>query len=184
MDLPELRQLFTREEVTAAVKKLAGAISRDYRGKNPVFIGILKGSFVFLADLIRQLDFPLEVEFVRCSSYGHGIESAGKVKVVHGLRTDIRGRHVMVVEDIIDTGVTTSFFMDFFKKKKPASIRLCALTDKPSRRRLPVKIDYLGLTVPNKFIVGYGIDCDEKYRNLPYIGYLEDAQACRTADIA
>ncbi len=170
--------LFPRTEIEAAVERLAAAISRDYPDKNPLIIGILKGSFVFMADLVRRLDFPLEVDFVRLSSYGRGRETSGKVNVVQGLRTAVRGRHVLVVEDIIDTGTTIAFFLEYLKKKKLASLRLCALTEKPSRRRVPVTIDYLGMTVPDKFIVGYGIDCDEKYRNLPDICYLEDEKEC------
>ena len=127
-----------------------------------------------MADLVRRLDFPLEVEFVRVSSYGSGQQTSGKVKIVQGLRCPVAGRDVLVVEDIIDTGLTVAFFLDYLKKKKPASLKLCALADKPSRRVKPVKIDYLGLTVPDRFLVGYGLDCDEKYRNLPDISYLED----------
>ena len=174
--------LFPRAEIAAAVKRLAAAISADYRDKNPLIIGILKGSFVFMADLVRALDFPLEVDFIRLSSYGGGKETSGKVKVVQGLRTAVKGRHVLVVEDIIDTGITLTFLIEYLKKKKPASLRLCALTEKPSRRRVPVQIDYLGMTVPDKFIVGYGIDCDEKYRNLPDICYLEDDKECLTRE--
>jgi hypoxanthine phosphoribosyltransferase len=169
-----LRVLLPRAEIEATVKRLAAEISADYRDKNPLIIGILKGSFVFMADLVRALDFPLEVDFIRLSSYGGGKETSGRVKVAQGLRAAVRGRHVLVVEDIIDTGVTLSFLLEYLKKKKPASIRLCALTEKPSRRRVPVQIDYLGTTVPDKFIVGYGLDCDEKHRNLPDICYLEE----------
>ncbi|MBA7668360.1 Hypoxanthine phosphoribosyltransferase [subsurface metagenome] len=129
---------------------------------------------MFLADLVRQLDFPLEIEFVRLSSYGSGQQTSGKVKVVQGLRSVVRGRHVLVVEDIVDTGITVAFLLDYLKKRKTASVRLCALTDKPSRRRVTVDIDYLGFTVPDKFLVGYGLDCDEKYRNLPSICVLEE----------
>jgi hypoxanthine phosphoribosyltransferase len=177
-----LHLLIPRAEIEATVRRLAAAITADYHDKDPLIIGILKGSFVFLADLIRQLDFPLEVDFVRLSSYGRGRETSGRVSVVQGLRAAIRGRHVLVVEDIIDTGITLSYFMAYLKKKKPASLRLCALTDKPSRRRVPIEIDYLGRDVPDKFIVGYGIDCDEKYRNLPDICYLEDDKECRTTE--
>jgi hypoxanthine phosphoribosyltransferase len=175
---PELHLLIPRAEIEVTIKRLAAAITADYRDKSPLVIGVLKGSFVFLADLVRQLDFPLEVDFVRLSSYGRGRETSGKVSVVQGLRAAVRGRHVLVVEDIIDTGVTLAYFMAYLKKKRPASLRLCALTDKPSRRRVPVTIDYLGRDVPDKFIVGYGIDCDEKYRNLPDICYLEDDKKC------
>jgi len=168
------RVLIPKAEIEATVQRLASEISRDYRDKNPLLLGILKGSFVFMADLVRQLDFPLGVEFIRLSSYGSGQQTQGKVKVVQGLRSDVRGRHVLVVEDIVDTGITLAFLLENLKKKKPASLRLCALTDKPSRRRVPVKIDYTGLTVPDKFIVGYGIDCDEKHRNLSDICVLEE----------
>lgn len=171
--------LLPRTEIEATVKKLAAAISIDFRDKEPLIIGILKGSFIFMADLVRQLDFPLEVDFIRLSSYSSGRETSGKVSVVQGLRTAVKDRHVLVVEDIIDTGITLAFLMDYLKKKRPASLRLCALTDKPSRRQAPVTIDYLGASVPDKFLVGYGLDCDEKYRNLPDICYLEDETECR-----
>ncbi|OGO42875.1 MAG: hypoxanthine phosphoribosyltransferase [Chloroflexi bacterium RBG_16_60_22] len=175
MDSPSgLHRLVPRAEIASAVKRLAGEIAGDYRDKEPLLLGILKGSFVFLADLVRELDFPLEVEFIRLSSYGSGRRSSGHVRVVQGLRTSVRGRHVLVVEDIIDTGITVAFLLDYLRKKKPASVRLCALTDKPSRRQVPVKIDYLGFSVPDRFLVGYGLDCDEKYRNLPDIHVLED----------
>jgi len=166
--------MIPRAEIETTVRRLASEISRDYRDKNLVLLGILKGSFMFMADLVRQLDFPLEVEFIRLSSYGSGQQTRGKVKVVQGLRLDIRDRHVLVVEDIVDTGITVAFLLEYLKKKKPASVRLCALTDKPSRRRVPVKIDYTGQTVPDKFLVGYGLDYDEKYRNLPDICVLEE----------
>ena len=170
----EPRVLFSREEIEVTVKKLAAEIRKDYLSKYPVLIGILKGSFMFMADLIRLLDFPLEVEFIGLSSYGGGVKSSGRVKVVQGLRSSVKGRHVLVIEDIVDTGLTTGFLLDYLRKKKPALIKLCALTDKPSRRQTPVTIDYLGFTVPNKFLVGYGLDLDEKFRNLPDICVLED----------
>ena len=171
---PQLKILINRDKIAEAVARLAGEIKRDYQGKQPLLIGILKGSFVFMADLIRRLDLPLEVEFIKLSSYGSARESSGKVRVVQGLQILIKGRDILVVEDIVDTGITISFLLDYLRKKKPASLKLCALTDKPSRRRVPVSIDYLGFTVPDKFIVGYGIDCDEKFRNLPHIYALED----------
>lgn len=161
-------------EIEATVKRLAAEIARDYRDKNPILLGILKGSFIFLADLVRKLDFPLEVQFIRLSSYGSGQQSSGSVKVAPGLCPDVKGRHVVVVEDIVDTGVTLAFLLEYLKKKKPASVQLCALLDKPSRRRVPVKINYTGTTVPDKFLVGYGLDCDEKCRNLPDICFLEE----------
>lgn len=170
---PEPQILYTRDEIEAAVARLAAEIRRDYQSKHPVLIGILKGSFVFMADLIRLLDFPLEVEFIGLSSYGRGTVSSGKVKVVQGLTSSIKGREVVVIEDIVDTGFTTVFLLDYLRRMKPASLKLCALTDKPSRRQVPVAIDYLGFTVPDKFIVGYGIDWDEKFRYLPDICFVE-----------
>ena len=170
---PKPHILLTRDEVEATVKRLAAKIRKDYQGKCPLLVGILKGSFVFMADLIRLLDFPLEVEFIKLSSYGRGRESSGKVRVVQGLSSPIKDRAVLVIEDIVDTGLTISFLLDYLRKKKPASLRLCALTDKPSRRQIPVTIDYLGFTVPNEFIVGYGMDWDEKFRYLPDICFVE-----------
>ncbi|HUT97075.1 MAG TPA: hypoxanthine phosphoribosyltransferase [Dehalococcoidales bacterium] len=170
----KLSVLFTAEQIAAAVKRLASEIRRDYLDKNPVLIAVLKGSFVFLADLARQLNFPLQIEFAQLSSYGHGRESAGKIKVVKDVECDIRGRHVLVVEDIIDTGITAQFFLKHLMKKQPVSLKLCSLTDKPSRTQVKINIDYLGLTVPDKFIVGYGIDWDEKFRYLPDIRAIED----------
>jgi hypoxanthine phosphoribosyltransferase len=175
MNMPaKLQVLVSKAELAVIVKKMATAITKDYRTQNPLVIGILKGSFVFLSDLVRQLDFPLEVEFVRLSSYGSGKETSGKVKMVQGLKLDVKGRHVLVVEDIVDTGITLAYFMDYLGKKNPASLKLCALTEKTACHRVAVKIDYLGLEVPDKFLVGYGLDCDEKYRNLPDICVLEE----------
>ncbi len=171
---PKPHIIFTREEIATTIKRLAAEIRKDYHGKHPILVGILKGSFMFMADLIRLLDFPLEVEFIRLSSYGGGRESSGKIKVVQGLRSTVTGRNVLVIEDIVDTGLTTSFLLDYLQRKKPASLKLCTLTDKPSRRQIPVTIDYLGLTVPDKFLVGYGLDLDEQFRNLPDICVLED----------
>ncbi len=170
---PKLTLLFTREEISATVKRLAAEIRQDYQDKRPILIGVLKGSFMFMADLIRLLDFPLEVEFIRLSSYGGG-KSPGKLKLVQGVQSKIKDRHVLVIEDIIDTGLTVTFVLDYLGKKKPASLKLCTLTDKPPRRKVPVNIDYLGLTVPNKFIVGYGLDWDERFRHLPDIYTIED----------
>ena len=170
---PKPHILFTKGEVEATVNRLAAEIRKDYQGKCPLLIGILKGSFVFMADLIRLLGFPLEVEFITLSSYGRGRASPGKIRVVKGLRAPITGRDVLVIEDIVDTGLTISFLLDYLRKRKPASLKLCALTDKPSRRQIPVSIDYLGFTVPNKFIVGYGIDWDERFRYLPDICFVE-----------
>jgi hypoxanthine phosphoribosyltransferase len=163
------KPLITQGKINQAVANLAAEINRDYRGKQPLLIGILKGSFVFMADLVRQLDLPIEVDFVKLSSYGSGTRTSGKVKVVQGLKSPIKGRDVLIVEDIVDTGLTVSFLMGNLRKKKPASLKLCVLIDKPSEHKVPVTIDYLGFTVPDKFIVGYGIDWNEKFRQLPDI---------------
>jgi hypoxanthine phosphoribosyltransferase len=138
-----------------------------------LLVGVLKGSSIFFADLVRELNMPLQIEFVRLSSYGSGTESTGKVKILHGLRTPVRGKDVLIIEDIVDTGLSISYLTKYLSKKNPASLRLCALLDKPSRRKIPVKIDYLGFKVPDKFIVGYGIDWNEKFRYLPDIAVLE-----------
>jgi hypoxanthine phosphoribosyltransferase len=170
---PKLKKLIQSKEIDITVQRLASEIMRDYRGKNPLLIGILKGSFIFMADLVRRLDMPLEVDFVRLSSYGSGTESSGKIRLTGRPNLPVEGRHVIVVEDIIDTGLTTAYFLRYVKRRKPASAALCALTEKPARRKVDVKIDYLGFSVPDKFIVGYGIDLDQKYRNLPDICYIE-----------
>jgi hypoxanthine phosphoribosyltransferase len=171
---PQLKILISRDEIAETVDRLAREVQSDYQGKNPLLVGILKGSFVFMADLVRRLDMPLELDFIRLSSYGAGCQTSGKIRIVHGVKTSVRGKDVLVVEDIVDTGITTSFLLEYLRKKRPASLKLCTLTDKPSRRRTPVPIDYRGFTVPDKFIVGYGLDCGQKYRNLPHIYSLEE----------
>jgi hypoxanthine phosphoribosyltransferase len=172
----EPRVLISSAEIEAAVDRLAADIRRDYPGGGLLLISILKGSFVFTADLIRRLGLPLEVHFIQLSSYGGRMESAGEVRLVQPLDCPVRGRHILVVEDIVDTGNTVSFIMEHLRKEEPASLRLCALLDKPSRRVTPVSIDYLGFTVPDRFVVGYGIDWDEKYRYLPDICAMEDRE--------
>ena len=171
---PKLHVLFRHDEIEATVKRLAAEIKEDYHDKYPLLLGVLKGSFIFLADLVRELDFPLEVDFIQLSSYGGEKRSSERVRVVRGLCTEVRGRDILVVEDIVDTGLTTSFLRDHLRQQQPNSLKLCTLTDKPARRQVPVSIDYLGFTVPDRFIVGYGIDWDEKFRNLPDIYVLED----------
>jgi len=168
------RVLIPKEEIFFEVRRLAQEISNDYKGKNPLIIGILKGSFVFLADLIRFLDIQAEIDFVRLSSYGSAKVSSGKVKMVHGLEASVEGRDVIVVDDIVDTGLSISHFIKYVKKRKPASVKTCALLDKPSRRKVEIAIDYVGITIPDRFVVGYGIDCNEEYRHLPDICIVEE----------
>ena len=165
--------LLSRQEIKVTVVRLAAGITKDYRNRKPVLISVLKGAFVFMADLIRLLDFPLEIDFIRLSSYGRGSRTSGKIRVVQDIRSPIRGRDVLVIEDIVDTGLTTAFLLDYLREKNPSSLKLCALTEKPSRRKVPVDIDYLGFTVPDIFLVGYGLDWDEKFRYLPDICYVE-----------
>jgi hypoxanthine phosphoribosyltransferase len=172
---PQINLLYTREQIEATVQRLAGEITHDYARKKPVLVGILKGSFMFMADLVRHLDFPLEIDFVRVSSYGKNKQSSGKISVVQGIRTPVKNRHVLVVEDIIDSGLSVNYVLESLHRKKPASLKVCALLDKPARRQVTVPIDYVGSPVPDKFLVGYGLDWAEQYRNLPDICTLEDA---------
>jgi len=153
--------------------QLAKEINRAYQGTTPILIAILKGSFMFLADLIRQLSIDIEIEFIELSSYGSSTQSSGGVKVIKWLTIDIENRHILLIEDIVDTGLTLSTILEKVKKYNPASLKVCSLTSKPARREIKVPIHYLGFEVPNKFIVGYGIDYSEFYRNLPEIYYIE-----------
>ncbi len=172
MDKP--RVIITREEIANKVVELATELRKDYRGKNPLLIGILKGSFVFMSDLIRAMNIPAEVDFVRLASYGTGKDSSGKIKLIKDVETPIKGRHVLVVEDIVDRGLTVRFLLDYLSFRKPASLKLCTLFDKPARRKVEVPIDYVGFTVRDAFVVGYGLDFDEKFRYLPDLSVLEE----------
>jgi hypoxanthine phosphoribosyltransferase len=170
----DLKLLYSREEIAAAVRRLAERISADYAGKDLLVIGALKGAVVFLVDLIREMAIPLEIDFISLASYGDGVTSCGEVKVTAYPTARIEGRHVLVVEDIVDTGLCVEALMKFLTGRRPASLKLCALLDKPTRRRVPVDIAYLGFTVPDKFVVGYGIDYAQGYRHLPQIFTLEE----------
>lgn len=165
--------LIPREEVAAAVKRLGAELSRDYQGKTPMMITVLKGAFIFMADLVREVTTPCTIDFMVVSSYGSGTSSSGQVKIIKDLDTTIEGKDVIIVEDIIDSGLTLSSLIALLKDRNPASLRLCALFDKPARHKVDVHIDYKGIEVPDEFIVGYGLDYDEKYRNLPDICILK-----------
>lgn len=169
--------LLSAAEIAATVQRLAQELDRDYRQRSPVMVGLLKGAFIFLADLIRHMHTPLRsVEFVRLSSYGDATVSAGHATIHMGLSPEaITNQHVVVVDDIVDTGITTDTALRYVQRYQPASVKLCALLDKPARREVPVPIAYLGHTVPDRFIVGYGIDFAQQYRQLPAIYTLEDA---------
>lgn len=162
------------EEIARGVRRLAQEIDHYYLGKRPLLVGVLRGAFIFLSDLVRLLEIPVTVDFIRLPSYGCGTESQGAVRVLQGLSEEIRGRDVIVVEDIVDTGVTTTFLMAYLKRRKPASLRLCVLLDKPSRHRVEVPIDYLGFLVPNVFLVGYGLDLAQAHRQYPAVYALEE----------
>jgi len=167
------RIFFTEEQLRDKVRELGARITADYAGKYPLFVGVLKGSFVFMADLVRRVELDCDVDFMAVSSYGSGTTTTGAVEISKDLSHDIEGRDVVIVEDILDSGVTLSYLKKYLEVRKPASIRICTLLDKPARRRAEIYPDYTGFTCPNEFIVGYGLDYAEKYRNLPFIGVLK-----------
>ncbi len=169
------RVILSEEQIAARVKELAEEISRDYAGKDLMLIGILKGCVVFLSDLIRQIDIPLSFDFVAVSSYGADTKSSGVVRILKDLDESVESMHVLVVEDIVDTGLTLrlSYLLENLRSRRAASVKVCTLLDKPSRRRVDVPVDYRGFTVEDQFVVGYGLDYQGKYRGLPYIGLLK-----------
>lgn len=170
-DIAEI--LIGAEELQAKVAELGQQISKDYRGRNPLLICLLRGAVVFLSDLIRAIDIPLEMDFMAISSYGASTESSGVVRLVMDLKSNITDRDVLIVEDIVDTGRTLAYILDNLQTRHPADIKVCALLSKPSRREVQVELDYLGFEIPDKFVVGYGLDYAENYRNLPFIGVLK-----------
>ena len=162
--------LISKEKVESRIKELAKEIEKDYATKNLVCVGLLKGSVVFMADLIKSLDIDLRIDFMKVSSYGGGTNSTGVVKILKDVDLDLTGKDILIVEDIIDTGLTIVNVKDFLKQKNPNSIKVCTLLDKPSRRLVEVKGEYVGFEIPDEFVVGYGLDLDEKYRNIPFVG--------------
>ena len=166
--------LVTEEQLKAKVAELGARISRDYEGKNLVLVSILKGAVVFMADLMRAVTIPCSIDFMVVSSYGGtNTQTTGLVKIVKDLDADLTGRDVLIVEDILDTGVTLSNLVPMLKMRNPSSVKICAILDKPTRRKADIQPDYEGFQVPDEFVVGYGLDYDEKYRNLPYVGVLK-----------
>lgn len=165
--------LFTSEDIKTAVQKLGQKLTEDYQDKNPVVVGILRGAAPFMIDLIRAMDCYMEIDFMAVSSYGDDTESSGTVKIIKDLDTDVTNRHVLIVEDIIDSGRTAQALRKLFAAKNAASVKICSLLDKPERREVDVQADYVGIDTPNEFVVGYGLDFRQQYRNLPYIGVLK-----------
>ena len=165
--------LFSEAQLDAKVSELGARISKDYEGKNPLIVSVLKGSYVFMADLTRKITIPCNIDFMAVSSYGNGTKTTGEVQIIKDIGSKIDGRDLVIVEDILDSGVTLSFLMKILKARGANSIRLCTLLDKPERRVKPVEVHYTGFTIPDAFVVGYGLDYAEHYRNLPYIGILK-----------
>jgi hypoxanthine phosphoribosyltransferase len=174
---PDLEILIPAEKIERRIRELGAEIARDYSGRNPLLIGVLKGACLFLSDLMRATDIPLNVEFIAISSYGAEMRTSGEVRILKDLDVAIEGRHILVVEDIVDTGLTLSYLLANLKSRGAASVKLAALLDKYERREKDVPIDYLGFKIPDKFVVGYGLDYAERYRNLPFIAVLKDPEA-------
>jgi hypoxanthine phosphoribosyltransferase len=169
-----LRVLITREQLEKKTKELADAISRDYKDKELVLVGVLKGGFVFLADLARKIAMDVTIDFISVSSYGSSTESSGVVRINKDIDSDITGKHILIVEDLIDTGLTLNYLKELFNTKGCASVKLVAIMDKPERRKVDLKADYSGIEIPDEFVVGYGLDYAGKYRNLPDVCVVDE----------
>lgn len=168
-----LQVLISEEEIKAKVAELGKTIAEDYRGKDPLVICVLKGALCFMSDLIRATQIPLSIDFLAVSSYGASTQSSGVLRILKDLDSSLEGRHVLIVEDIIDTGLTLNYLVENLWSRQPASLRICTLLDKPSRRKVELKPDYSGFVIPDKFVVGYGLDYAERYRNLPHVAVLK-----------
>ena len=164
--------LIDEETLQNRVKELGRQITEDYRGKDLVIICILKGAILFTSDLVKEIKLPLAIDFMAVSSYGRSTKSSGVVRILKDLDEEIEGRDVLIVEDIVDSGLTLNYLLENLRSRKPASIKICCCLDKPERRKVPVKVDYVGFNIPDEFVIGYGLDYAEKYRNLPFIGVL------------
>lgn len=183
MQLPDtLKPLYSADDIAARIAELGAQITLDYAGRDLVLVGVLKGAFPFLADLCRQIDLPVSVDFLGLSSYGGRTESSGVVRLTRDLSQPIEGREVLLIEDIVDTGLTIRYVMENFETRRPASVAVCSLLDKPAGRRTEVSVKYVGFTVPNHFVVGYGLDLEERYRNLPHIAYFDPPSSARVPD--
>jgi len=170
----DLEPMFSAEQIAKRVRELGLQIERDYQGKELVLLGVLKGSYIFISDLARAIDLPLSVDFIGLSSYGEATESSGVVKITSDLAKPIERKHVLIVEDIVDTGLTMRYLLDNLATRRPASVKLCTLLHKPSRARTRIPIDYLGFQIEDRFVVGYGLDAADMYRNVPFIGVLRN----------
>jgi hypoxanthine phosphoribosyltransferase len=171
----QLKVIIKKDQLKKRIKKLADEISNDYEDKNPVLVGILKGSFIFMADLTRQLKIPHQIDFISVASYGSGKQASGVVKWLKDLSINIEGKHVIIVEDVIDSGLTLNYIRNNLLTRNPKSLQVVTLLDKKKRRKIEVPLKYAGFSIPDEFVVGYGLDYDEKYRNLPYIAQLIDS---------
>jgi hypoxanthine phosphoribosyltransferase len=165
--------ILSRAQIEKKVHELANRISKDYCGKEIVLVGVLKGAFIFLADLVRELAVPAQIAFIRLASYGANTSTSGRIRITKDIELDIQGRHVLIVEDIVDSGLTIAYLLNHLKQRRPESIRICALIDKRERRKVRLQVDYAGHVVDQGFLVGYGLDFDEKYRNLPEVYHLK-----------
>ncbi|MUT67680.1 hypoxanthine phosphoribosyltransferase [Paenibacillus sp. NEAU-GSW1] len=165
--------LYDAQQIQAKVKEMGETLSRDFGGRNPLVICILKGAFIFMSDLVKEMNIPLEIDFMAVSSYGAATKSSGVVKIIKDLDASVEGRDVLIVEDIIDSGLTLSYLIDVLERRNAKSVTVATLFDKPARRSVDLEADYTGFSLPDEFVVGYGLDYAEKYRNLPFIGILK-----------
>lgn len=165
--------LVNKEQIKEINKKLGEQITKDYAGKKLLLVSILKGAVVFMSDIMREINIPCRIDFMVVSSYGKGVKTSGVVKIVKDLDINLEGYDVLIIEDILDTGLTLSYIVDILKSRNPNSVKICTFLDKPERRKADIKADYTGVSVPDEFVVGYGLDYDEKYRNLPFVGILK-----------
>lgn len=172
---PNLRILYTSEQIAQRVREMGLELARDYDGTRPLFVGVLKGACMFQCDLARATPLDLELDFLAVSSYGEGQTSSGKVHLIMDLRSDIRGRHVVLCEGVVDSGLSVSFILELLKSRGAASIKVATLLNKAPCRKIPVPVDYIGWTIGSEFVIGYGLDVAEKYRNLPFVGVVEEA---------